>query len=102
MAHALDEVLRLDRRWFWAHLKGGTAADGLSRASSIFAIASVARVWSSRARLRRLSARDLSGCAAAHEESAAALFALAATCPELAAVLAMSGREDAPFGQAHR
>jgi hypothetical protein len=107
MARALDEVVRLDRRWFWAHPQRqhrcrwpdacerdlGDCDRGTRLVITIRHLGRGCVVY---------QPVIFRGALPAHEEAAAALFALAATCPEPAAVLAMSGREDAPFGQAHR
>jgi hypothetical protein len=73
--------------------KDSTAADGLKHASSILAIATVARVWSSRSAILGTAASSISPvifqeALPVNEESTAALFALAAISPEPLPVLA--------------
>jgi hypothetical protein len=107
MAHALDEIVRLDRRWFWAHPKRRhrcrwpdpcelDLCDCDRGARLVIAIRHLGR--------GHLVYQPVifRGALAAHEKSAAALLALAATCPEPVPVLAMSGIEDARFSHACR
>jgi hypothetical protein len=107
MARALDEIVLLDRRWFWAHPQRQhrcrrpdprelDLCDCDRRARLVMTIRHLGRgcfVY---------QPVIFQGALPASEESTAALFTLAATSPEPVPVLAMSGREDAPFGQAHR
>jgi hypothetical protein len=107
MARALDDIVRLDRRWFWAHPQRQhrcrrpdkrelDLCDCDRGARLVMAIRHLGRGYVV------YQPVIYPGAPPAHEEAAAALFALAATCPEPVPVLAMSGIEDAPFGQACR
>jgi hypothetical protein len=98
MARSLDEIVRLDRRWFWAHPKRrhrcrwpDTGELDLLRSDR------GARLIMAIRHLERghvvYQPVIFQGTLPADEESAAALFALAATCPEPVPVLAMSGIE---------
>jgi hypothetical protein len=98
MARALDEIVRLDRRWFWAHPQRQhrcrrpdpselDLCDCDRGARLVMAIRHLGRgclVY---------EPVILQGALPVREESAAALFALAATSPEPVPVLAMSGIE---------
>jgi hypothetical protein len=98
MARALDEIVRLDRRWFWAHPQRQHRCrwpdpreldlrDCDRGTRLVVAIRHFGRGYVVYPPV------ILEGALPAHEEAAAALFALAATCPEPVPVLAMSGIE---------
>jgi hypothetical protein len=93
MAHALDELVRLDRRWFWAHPQRQhrcrspdprelELCDCKRGARLVIAIRHLGRGYVI------YQPVVFQGALPAHEESAAALFALAATCPAPVPVLA--------------
>jgi hypothetical protein len=95
MARALDEIVRLDRRWFWAHPQRQhrcrwpdpcelDLCDCDREARLVMAIRDLGRgcvVY---------QPVIFQGALPANEESAAALFALAATSPEPIPVLAQT------------
>jgi hypothetical protein len=100
MAHPLDELVRLDRCWFWAHPQRQhrcrspdprelELCDSKRGARLVIAIRHLGRGY---VVYQPVIFED---ALPAHEEAAAALFALAATCPAPVPVLARS--EDAPF-----
>jgi hypothetical protein len=106
-ARALDEIVRLDRRWFWAHpqkrhrcrwpdTRGFDLCNCDHGARLVVAICHLGRGYIV------YQPVIFQGALPGDEESAAALFALTATSLEPVPALAMSGIEDAPFGQACR
>jgi hypothetical protein len=95
MARALDEVVRLDRRWFWAHpqrqhrcrwpdTRELELCDCEHGARLVMAIRHLGRGYVV------YQPVIFQGALPAHEESAAALFALAATSREPIPVLAQT------------
>jgi hypothetical protein len=85
MAHALDELVRLDRRWFWVHPhRQHRCRSPDTRELELCDCERSARLVIA---IRHLGRGHIvyqpvifQGALPAHEDSAAALFALAATC----------------------
>jgi hypothetical protein len=91
MAHALDEIVRLDRRWFWAHPQRQHRCRWPDPPELDLCDCGARLVMA----IRHLGRGHIvyqpvifQGALPAHEDSAAALFALAATCPAPVPVLA--------------
>jgi hypothetical protein len=93
MAHALDEIVRLDRRWFWAHPKRRHRCRSPEPGElELFEGGHGERLVMAIRHLGRgcvvYQPVIFQGALPVNEESTAALFALAAICPKPIPVLA--------------